>query len=191
MSKTKKATGRTVKKLILRYSLIVLIALILGFGIYQWNASTLTNDRLPMPLGFGVAVVVSGSMEPELSINDVVFVCPQDSYEVGDVVVYQTDSSSLVIHRIIQKSDDGTIITQGDANNTPDAPVSIDSIKGKMIFCIPMVGVLVSFFKSTLGTVLVLALAVWLYVRSLQNEKAEDKKKMDQIREEIDRLKKG
>ena len=190
MSKTKKATGRTAKKLILRYGLIVLIALILGFVIYQWNASTLANDRLPMPLGFGMAVVVSGSMEPELSINDLVIVCPQDSYEVGDVVVFQTDSS-LVIHRIIEKLDDNTVITQGDANNTPDAPISIDTIKGKMAFCIPVLGVLVSFFKSTFGTVLILVGAVWLYIRSLQNEIAEDQKKLDQIREEIDRLKKG
>ena len=188
MSKTKKADGRTLKKTILRYGLIVLIALILGFGIYQWNAATLTNDRLPMPLGFGMAVVVSGSMEPELSINDVVVVCPQDSYEVGDVVVFQTDST-LVIHRIIEKSDDGTVITQGDANNAPDSPIQIDKIKGKMLFAIPMVGVVVSFFKSTMGTVLLLAGAVWLYVRSLHNEKEEDKKKLDAIREEIDRLK--
>lgn len=191
MSKTKKANGRTAKKLILRYGLIVLIALILGFGIYQWNAATLTNNRLPMPLGFGMAVVVSGSMEPELSINDVVFVCPQDSYEVGDVVVFQADGSSLVIHRIIEASDDGTVITQGDANNTPDAPISVDMIKGKMAFSVPMVGVLVSFFKSTLGTVLLLAGAVWLYIRSLHNEKEEDNKKLDEIRKEIDRLKRG
>ena len=79
---TNKAKKSNVKQLILRYCLIVLIALVFGLGIYQWNATSLTNDQLPMPLGFGMAVVVSGSMEPELSVNDVVVVCPQDSYEV-------------------------------------------------------------------------------------------------------------
>ena len=190
MTQTNKAKGANRKKLILRYCLIVLIALVLGFSIYQWNATSLTNNQLPMPLGFGMAVVVSGSMEPELSVNDVVIVCPQSSYEVGDVVVFQTESS-LVVHRIIEKLDGDMILTQGDANNGADDPISIKNVKGKMMFSIPFVGALVSIFKSFFGTLLILALAVWLYVRSLVNEKAEDKRKMDQIREEIDRLKNG
>ena len=187
---TNKAKKSNVKQLILRYCLIVLIALVFGLGIYQWNATSLTNDQLPMPLGFGMAVVVSGSMEPELSVNDVVVVCPQDSYEVGDVVVFQNDHS-LVVHRIIEKLDEDMILTQGDANNTPDDPVALKNVKGKMMFSIPFLGMLVTFFKSLPGTLLLLGLAVYLYVRSLKNEKAEDKQKLDQIREEIDRLKKG
>ena len=190
MNQTNKAKSGKTKKTVLRYGLIVLIALVLGLGIYQWNATALTNDRLPMPLGFGMAVVVSGSMEPELSVNDVVIVCPQDSYDVGDVVVFQSENT-LVIHRIIEQLDGNMIVTQGDANNTPDEPISLDNVKGEMVFCIPWLGVLVSFFQSTIGTLLLLTLAVFLYVRSWRNEKKEDKQKMDEIREEIERLKRG
>ena len=189
MTQTEKAKGGKAKKLVIRYCLIVLIALIVGFGIYQWNATTLTNDQLPMPLGFAVSVVKSGSMEPELSVHDVIVVCPQDSYEVGDVVVYQS-KTSLVVHRIIQITDDNMFITQGDANNTPDeAPISIDNIKGEVTFSIPLLGLIVRFFQSAFGTLLLLALAVWLYIRSLLNEKAEKQKKMEEIRQEIEQLK--
>jgi len=188
MAQTKKSKGASVKKLILRYGLILLIALILGFGLYHWNATTLGNNRLPMPLGFGMTVVLSGSMEPELSVNDMVIVTPQDRYEVGDVVVFQSNSS-LTIHRIVDKTEDGMIVTQGDANNTPDDPIPVTSVKGKMVFSIPFVGFLVSFLQSTVGTILILALAIFLYVRSLRNEKAEEKKKLDELREEIEKLK--
>ena len=62
------------KQLIKRIILFIVISLISGFGIYSMNAKMLMNDQMPMPLGFGVGVVMSGSMEPELSVDDLIFV---------------------------------------------------------------------------------------------------------------------
>ena len=70
------------KQLIFRLILFVIISAILGVGIYTMNAKMLMNDMMPMPLGVGMGVVVSGSMEPELSIDDVIFVVKDKDIEL-------------------------------------------------------------------------------------------------------------
>ena len=115
---------------ILRVSLLALVAVIIGVNIYTLNASRLAGNAVPMPFGFGVSVVLSGSMESELSIGDLIFISERDGYEVGDVVVYQ-DGGIAVVHRIIS-IDGETVTTKGDANNTPDAAISMESIKGEV-----------------------------------------------------------
>lgn len=172
---------------VLQTALLVIIAISVGLGIYQFNAVNIGRNALPMPFGFGIAVVVSGSMEPELSINDLIIVTPAECYEVGDVVVF-ADGASLVVHRIIE-TDGQTLITQGDANNTADDPISVRDVKGKVAFALPFVGVLVDFVKSTFGTLIILLLAGYLYYRSIQNERKEADREMEKIREEIEKLK--
>ena len=142
---------------------------------------------MPMPFGVGMSVVLSGSMEPTLSVDDLVLVHRDARYEKGDVVVFQ-DGNSLVIHRIISIDGD-EVITQGDANNTTDDPISTTDIKGKMVASIPVLGAAVRFLKSPVGFVLILLAAVLLFELPHMRERkkaAEDKEK---IKEEIRRLK--
>ena len=60
------------KQIILRSIILVVISLIIGLGVYSWNARNLTGNVMPMPFGVGVGVVLSGSMEPELSKDNAV-----------------------------------------------------------------------------------------------------------------------
>ncbi|MBE7088416.1 MAG: signal peptidase I [Clostridiales bacterium] len=176
---------------IFRIILIIIISVTFGLGIYNWNASTLSGNKLPMPLGFGLAVVVSGSMEPELSVNDLIFVVQTGDYGVRDIVVFQ-DGSSLVVHRIIRTEGEGEdlkFITQGDANNAEDPAISLNEIKGEVIFALPFVGVIVQFLKSFVGTLLVIALAGFLYFKSFKKEREKDDAETDAIIDEIKRLK--
>ncbi|MBQ8403330.1 MAG: signal peptidase I [Clostridia bacterium] len=175
------------KWFILRIVLIIVISVVLGTGIYSWNAKTMGGNNLPMPFGVGVAVVISGSMEPELAVNDVIIVTEAKEYAVGDVVVFQ-DEYSLVVHRIIS-ADGEKIVTQGDANNTPDAPITKKDIKGKVCAKIPRVGAAVDFLKSFPGTMMVLLLAGWLYFKSTRMENKADEAKIDALRAEIEALK--
>lgn len=176
------------KAYVLRIILFVLISLVIGFSVYSWNAKSLTGNVLPMPFGVGVAVVMSGSMEPALSVDDVIFVTEADEYNVGDFVVYQ-DGYSLVVHELIEKLDDGMVITKGMANNVEDDPISIDSIRGKVRFSIPAVGLIVTALKSTVATVIILGVAVYLVILSYKKERQSESEKLDAIREEIQRLK--
>lgn len=186
-------------KTILRTTLLVLVALIVGLNVYTLNASRITGDMVPMPLGVGATVVLSGSMEPTLSTGDLLIIAKQDSYQVDDVVVFQANRMA-VVHRIVElyekpvQGEDGEeiqqmAITQGDANNTPDDPIQVSQIKGTVVFRLPIVGYLINMIKTPIGTILILALAIFLLERSFHKEREKDQDKLEAIRREIEKLK--
>lgn len=176
------------KKAILRIVLIVIAACVIGVNVYGINSARLAGDDLPMPFGFGAAVVLSGSMEPALSVGDLIFVVAQDNYAVGDIVVYR-DGSSSVTHRIVAMDGD-SVTTQGDANNIQDDAIALTQIKGKVAFSLPLVGYLVNIIKTPLGTLVILALAVFLLERSFRADRERDRRQLDSVRAEIEKLKK-
>lgn len=180
---------KVISRICLRIAGYVIISLVVALGIYRWNAQTLAGNRLPMPFGRGMAVVLSGSMEPELSVNDLVFVKSAKSYEVGDVVVYQS-GNILIIHRIIEMSSDGeTVITKGVANDIADDPIDISAIKGKMTGKIPRLGGFITVLRSPVVLVSVLFVAAALMVLSGRSEKKKQDEKTAAIHEEIRQLK--
>jgi signal peptidase len=172
---------------LLRLLAICVLAAVIGINVYTFNASRLAGNAFPMPLGFGLSVVLSGSMEPELSTGDLLLVVAREEYKPDEVVVF-LDGRSAVVHRIISMDGD-TVITQGDANNQADEPISTELICGKVVLAIPLLGYLVSVIKTPLGTLLILALAVWLLNRSFRREQKEKTEQLDMIRAEIERLK--
>ena len=76
--------------------------------------------------GYSVLQVVTGSMEPTINTGEFIFVkkVPVDSLGKGDIIAYYTEDEEikdfLVTHRIIGVNEDGSFITQGDANPVPD-----------------------------------------------------------------------
>lgn len=170
-----------------RVILLVLTAVLIGINVYSINASKIAGNAVPMPFGFGAAVVLSGSMEPELSVGDLLIVARQDNYDVGDIVVYQ-DGRMAVTHRIVS-IDVNKVITRGDANNTEDRPITMDQIKGKIVFSIPVLGYVINIVKTPLGTLCILAVAIFLLERSFRAEKQKDKQELDAIKAEIEKLK--
>lgn len=174
-----------------RILLILLIGVVFGFGVYTWLSSSVIGNQMPMPFGVGIGVVVTGSMEPELSIDDVIVVKSAPTYRVGDVVVYQ-QRNILVVHKIIAV--DGTsVTTQGTANNVADAPIHVSAIKGRVWFHIDGAGRVVAWLRSPIGSLIVLAFAAWMLVKSYADENREAQAKreaLEQIRREIEELKK-
>lgn len=174
-------------KTVLRTLLLVLIALVIGVNLYAINASRIAGNAVPMPFGVGAAVVLSGSMEPALSTGDLLIISETNDYAVGDVIVFQ-EGRIAVTHRIINMTQEH-VITQGDANNTPDTPITREQIKGEVILAIPLVGYLVNAIKSPVGTLLIILLAVWLVEHPYRLEKENDRKRLAEIKAEIEKLK--
>ena len=170
-----------------RVVLLVIISLLVGLRLYSWNAKTLVGNLMPMPFGWGVSVVLSGSMETALSVDDLVFVHAQESYAVGDVVVYQ-DGGSLVIHRIILMDGD-EVVTMGDANNVEDEPIALSAIKGKAVASIPYAGIAVRFLKSPVGFLLILVAALALFELPYLRQRRKETEEQEKIKEEIRKLK--
>lgn len=152
MTKTIKRAGRA-----LQIVFIVFLTSFLLCNLYFIFAPVITGNSHPDVFGFSTAVIASGSMEPELSPDDIIIIRQQDSYETGDIITFQS-GGSLVTHRVAAVTDDG-LITRGDANNADDAePVAPENVLGEVVACIPRAGAFIFFLKTPLGlTVLILA----------------------------------
>ena len=92
------------------------------------------------PFGIKTAVVLTGSMEPTLKINDFVVVKYPNEIKVNDIISYKQDNlNQEVMHRVVKITDD-IVITKGDANNTEDQPILRDQITGVYIGKIKYLG---------------------------------------------------
>ncbi len=168
---------------LIRRLVLAVLGILLGVNVYLANARNIAGNSLPMPFGIGVAVVLSGSMEPVLSVDDVIIVRETEDCGINDIVVYDT-GREMVVHRIIERDGD-TVITKGDANNTSDEPISVDAIRGKVIFTIPYAGVVVKALRSPAGIIIILLTAILLTEGSFRRKKESDENRIEEIKKEI------
>lgn len=172
---------------LLRIIPLALISAVIGIRLYLWNAQRLVGNAMPMPFGWGASVVLSGSMEPALSVDDLVLVRAQKNYQPGEIVVYQ-EGSILVIHRIIS-IDGESLVTQGDANSIADEPIRITAVKGKAVGRIRHLGVAVRFLQTPTGFLILLAITVLLFELPYYHARKHSDEELQKIKDEIRRLK--
>jgi len=144
---------------------------------------------LPRFGGFMFDVVLSGSMEPELSVGGVLAIKPVESRQisVGDIVAYSSGGEKVIAHRVIEVQPDGYFITKGDANEDPDvSPVPASSVVGEVFFHLPYLGYAAAFVKTRLGfllTILIPGLAIIsLELKSMWQGVLERKKERPVVR---------
>lgn len=125
---------------------------------------------VPKLLGYEQYAVLTGSMEPGIRVGSIV--CDErfdaadgsdvSNLAVGQVVTYQLGSGTLVTHRIVEINEaEGTVVTQGDANNTPDSePVPYEKIVGTYAFDIPFLGYISIYSRTPLGITAVCAILI-------------------------------
>lgn len=184
MANSKTALSRSIW---IRRLVLTLLGLLMGLQIYFVNAGRVMGDPLPMPFGYGAAVVLSGSMEPTYSAGDLLIVKKTDHYQTGDLVVYQS-GRSLVVHRIIDMNGE-TVTTQGDANNAPDEPFAVSQIKGISVGSIPFVGTWFRILKTPVGLMAAFLCTIFLIEVSFRKQSDTDAAELEKIKEEIQRLK--
>ena len=172
---------------VLRRILLAVIGLILGVNVYFANASGIGGNHLPMPFGYGIANVLSGSMEPTFSKGTLLLVKEEKQVEPGQIVVYQS-GQELIVHRVI-RIEGNLVTTKGDANEAADPVFDASQIKGVVVGWIPCLGSLVSFLKTPVGIILLLVCAVLLMEGSFRKQKVSDDRQLEGIKEEIRRLK--
>ena len=174
-------------KNVLRFILLIIIGTAIGVNAYMINAKNLVGNNLPMPFGYGAAVVLSGSMEPAFSKGDLIIVKETDEFDLNDIVVFESENS-LVVHRVVGMGKD-EVVTKGDANNTEDEPITRADVLGKVIFHIPYLGTVISFLKTPVGTIILVGLAILLVEIPHRREVEKDDEEMQNIIDEINRLK--
>lgn len=125
---------------------------------------------IPRLGGATAYTVLTGSMRPDYQPGSLVVVRPVDLNEiqVGDVVTYQLVSGEpeVVTHRVVGVGNtlggEQRFILRGDANNTNDAPVVPEQIRGKLWYAVPLLGFVNSAISGQQRTWL-----IWLAVGGL------------------------
>lgn len=171
--------GKVAFKILQRMLMLLLVFLLLC-NIYVIMAKKITGSMTADVFGFSMAVVASGSMEPALSVNDVIIIKEQENYGEGDIITF-AQGNSLVTHRILEKSQTG-FITKGDANNVSDAKeVKMEDVVGKTVFVIPAAGKWIAYGRTPLGMMLLVFVGMLIlgipvmsnkkYKEGIENEK--------------------
>ena len=128
---------------------------------------------VPRMLGYNIYTVVSGSMEPAIPVESLVYINhmePEDVKEKDIIAFYgAVDGSSIITHRVVTNSTVmGEFITKGDANEENDMnPIPYSHFIGKVVLSVPKVGGLAQIFTSTTGKIAaacMIALAVVLHI---------------------------
>lgn len=148
------------------FTWLILLGIFLVLYIGNNKLKAIKGDTTPPT--YNVFVVLSGSMEPNIKINDAVVTKRKELSELkeGDIITFLSSDSRFygvnVTHRIKEVYYDPiskkyTYKTKGDNNNTEDlALVEGDRILGKVILKIPFIGYLQSFLATKGGWIIVI-----------------------------------
>ena len=177
----------TLKKIwnIVSTTLVVLMVLCAVF---------LMGSRL---LGFQCYTVISGSMEPEYSVGDLLYVkeVNPNNIKVGDPVTFILNEDLVVAtHRVVEiDAKNQRFYTKGDANEIADSePVHFNNVIGVPEFSIPKLGYVSNFVQNppgmyiTIGVGIVLILLVFLPDMFGKKKEDEENQETAVVQTEID-----
>jgi signal peptidase len=142
----------TVKKV---WSIVstVLVAIVVLTAVF------LMGSRLA---GFRIFNIVSGSMEPQYSVGDLIYVkeVAPETIQVGDVITFVLNEDLVVAtHRVVRiDTEKQHFYTKGDANGTEDgSPVHYKNVIGIPQFSIPGLGYVSDFIQHPPGSYITIA----------------------------------
>lgn len=121
---------------------------------------------VPRLFGYEIYSVVSGSMEPAIPVDSMVYIkkeAPEDMKKDDVIAFYGArDSSAIITHRVVEnRIVMGEFITKGDANQTEDMnPVPYDNFIGRVTLSVPKIGGAAQMFTSMEGKLLAVAVIV-------------------------------
>ena len=175
---------------------IALLSIVLIINVYIMIQAKTNPNAVPSLFGYKPFIVLSGSMETEIYVGDLVIVKEVDSSTLkeNDIIAFRDSENLVTTHRIVNviNSDKGLCFeTKGDNNNTKDeGTVCEGSIEGKYQSRIPKIGNAIIFIQEPLGfTVMMLSLfivCIFIYFinsRKIDKEMIIDKDELKEFEE--------
>lgn len=183
--------------------IVVLILLpILLMSIVILVDSYTHPDEVPSFFGWKPFIVLSGSMETQISAGDIVVVKEIDTNELkkGDIIAFK-DGNIVITHRIDEVTEiDGKTqyITKGDNNNTQDIGYVLpEQVEGVFKFKIARLGNIAMFIQTPLGMIVCLSIPIIIIILLQTTDSKKEKEeliaklnKQSKMEEEIEKLKK-
>lgn len=135
-------------------------------------------------------VVSSGSMVPNLNVNDILVVRDGDSFKdlkVGDIIVFDRPDGAdrVIVHRVAEIFDDSAgnhqiIRTKGDANDGSipgtDFPIREDDYIGKVAYVIPGAGVVTKILSPPVNYIIIAAIIALMVITQIGKRKNNNNK---------------
>ena len=190
-----------IKKIFSILILIILIPILVVSSVILIN-SYKYPDKVPSFFGWKPFIVLSGSMESEISVGDIVVVKEVDTSKLkkGDIIAFK-QNEVVITHRIDEiKNEDGITkyITKGDNNNTQDKGYVLpEQIEGVFQYKVSRLGNLAMFVQTPIGMIVCLSIPVIILVVIQLNDNKKDKELIDEkmskqkeMEKEIEKLKK-
>lgn len=184
-------------------ALCVILIPILVINLTLIIKSYTNTEEVPTLGGYCPLIVLTGSMEPEISSGDMIICHTIEPSEVktGDVISFfdpEGNGLSVVTHRvveIVQENGSLSFRTKGDANNVEDkTPVPAENLVGIYQTRIRGAGNLAMFMQSTPGFVVcvglpLLCMVIYDLLRRRRYEKSK-KEDRDALLAELEMLRK-
>jgi signal peptidase len=122
-------------------------------GVVPWAIGLVVLGLLTvtlLSLPFQLYAVRTGSMEPAFGSRDLVLVY-KGEWQRGQPITF-THNGEVITHRLVSVNTDGTFVTKGDANKTPDPwVVQPRETIGAVVASTPQLGYWLVYLKSITG----------------------------------------
>ena len=164
---------------IIKGIVVGILLIILMMNVYVIIQTKSKPNSVPSIFGYKPFIVLSGSMETEIYVGDLVFVkeVNPSTLKVNDIIAFRDSENFVTTHRIINilNIDKGRCFeTKGDNNNTKDESIVCpDSIEGKYHFKISKVGNAILFIQQPLGFIVLMLtlLIICIFIYLISNKK--------------------
>ncbi|WP_427337760.1 signal peptidase I [Caloranaerobacter sp. DY30410] len=131
------------------------------------------NDKNYIPSVFGIKfmTVLSGSMQPNVEVGDLVVIRPivPKKIKKGDIITYRLTDNIFITHRvigIIHDNNECLFITKGDANNVKDdEKINSGQLVGKVFLVIPNGGYILYFLKKSIVFTFLILILLIIFIR--------------------------
>ena len=181
--------------------LIILIPILLVSMVILINSYIKPNE-VPSFFGWKPFIVLSGSMETQISAGDIVVVKQTDANTLkkGDIIAFK-ENDIVITHRIdevVQEGNEIKYITKGDNNNTQDIGYVLPrQVEGIFKFKVSRLGNLAMFIQTPVGMIICLSIPILILILIQLKDSQKDKElitqkdnKQKEMEEEIEKLKK-
>ena len=133
-------------------------------------------------------VVSSGSMVPELEVNDIIIVQgknPIDDVQIGDIIVFDrpSDHDRVIVHRVESITNENPIElrTKGDANSASipgtDYPITEDEYIGTVILTVPQLGYVTKILMPPTNYIIMAIIISIMVAKHFLDKKSKNKAK--------------
>ena len=182
--------GKKVSKYLVKSLTIAFF--LLAFYILIFGSIARKNNQLLSIFGYSYSSVPTNSMSGDNSdsFDAGSFIISKkvkfENIKVGDIIIFQ-DKNILVVHRVVDINDDGSLVTKGDNNDSIDANfVTKNNYQAKVIksFMIGSLGKNLSGYQLQILFILIIVLIIFLIYQFFVLIKEINENKLRKIKQE-------